>query len=340
MGPGIDVVTEKASGGVIVGDLDVGFNGHNGWRAARLADGATYWNYGRRWTPLPRPLFGPVRVDERHVVAVWCDARVTSIDVPKGAIAWRIRLPRGPKGTTCFDGDETAEDGWDFRLVGDPKDPILVIQRAGRIDALDPRTGRVRWHASTEKGTPLEAFGWTVIAADKDGIAVLDARDGRRRWSLKEDLTGHLRFIVGLGQDRIAAQGDDSLVVFRAQDGRPLWQTPPAALNDLSNSEEVAVAGDLLLVRGTTSLTAYRAADGRVAWRVPIPGKGGQTVLATADGQTGYTARGESTLVQFDTRTGKIIDERDFSGPITLVSINDDLLVLYVVGHDGALLVG
>ncbi len=281
-----------------------------------------------------------MRVDDRHVVAVWCDARVSSIDVPRGKITWRTRLYHWAEGTTCSDGEEAKENAWDSRLVGDPKDPILIIQRENRIDALDPRTGRVRWHASTIKDTPLEAFGWTVITADKNGTAVLDARDGRRRWSVNEDLTGHLRFITGLGQDRIVAQGDGSLVVFRAQDGQPLWHTP-AALNELEFSKQAAAAGDLLLIRSTTSLTAYRAADGRVAWQVPIPvDEIDETVLVTADGQTGYTTRGQSTLVQFDTRTGKIIDERDFSGAINLDSIDDDLLALSVVGHDGGLLVG
>jgi outer membrane protein assembly factor BamB len=331
LGPGIDVLTEHLSAGEIVGDLDVGFDEHNGLRATRIADGATYWTYGRRWTPWQTALIGPVRADERHVIAVWCDDRVTSIDAPRGAVVWSRRLPRGPGAARCrTDGDETREDAWSMQVVGDAGEPILIVQRADRIDALDARTGRPRWHAATSRGTPLEAFEWTVVAADKDGVVLLDARNGRRLGSLDGAATEATRFVVGLGNDRVAMRGQDSLVVFQAHDGRPLWRVPRTSLDGIFYPEQLAGAGDLLLVRDATSVTGYRAADGRVAWRKPMPQESSRvpTSAVMADGRIGYTTRGDSTLVQFDVRSGDVIDQRDFSDRISLVSIHNGMLKL------------
>jgi outer membrane protein assembly factor BamB len=325
VGPGIDILAQDVeSDGPIFGDIRVAPRNYDEVRAFRLADGAAYWTYRRTW-PLWKtvPMTGLVRLDERHVAAVWCDDRISAIDVRTGTITWSIDLPKGPEAARCAaDNDETAEDAWGA-AVADPADPVLIIQRAERIDALAAATGRPRWHAATSHGTPLNVFGRSVVAQNDHGITLLDAHDGRPLWSPR-GCPMQYEVIVGLG-DLLAACDRTALTVYQARDGRPLWRIPQAG-GDL-DPWQLTRAGNLVLIRTDESLTAYQATTGRVAWRTPSPIIDRSLPAVMADGRLAYTQTADSTLIQVDTRTGRIVGARNFAGAsIVMSSVQDDIL--------------
>jgi outer membrane protein assembly factor BamB len=330
VGPGIDVLAQDDDrDGPIFGDVKIAPR-NDGLRAFRLADGATYWTYRRRWAPwLTGPMTAFVRLDEQHVAVVWCDDRVSAIDVRTGTITWSLDLPRGPKEVRCHaENDETAEASWDA-AVGDPAEPVLIVQRGGRIDALDARTGRPRWHSATFQGTPLEVFGRTAVARDEHGVTMLDTRNGRPLWSPRGCPSAY-EVVVGLG-DHVAACDRSALTVYQAADGRRLWRIPQAATID---PWQIARAGELLLIRNEEALTAYQAGDGRVAWRTRLPIIDKTLPVVMADGQLAYTQSADSTLIQLDARTGRIIDTHDFAGgSIVMASMHNGMLQILLGGR-------
>lgn len=61
-----------------------------------------------------------------------------------------------------------------------------VVDRAGRVQGLDPSTGQVRWESAQRRAPPLAlAVGPWVLIGDRGGLTLLDAADGAllERWA-------------------------------------------------------------------------------------------------------------------------------------------------------------
>ncbi|MFI7706305.1 PQQ-binding-like beta-propeller repeat protein [Nonomuraea sp. NPDC049480] len=340
--PPIDVLGKADTYGQIFGDVQVVRRG-NGVAAVRLADGIDSWVYQHRWDDE----LGPhLRVDDRYYAVVWRDGRVTLIDVPAGRIAWRADMSDGPLARAHRASDEERVTRWELSVARHGSTPVLVVLHDGRIDALDSRTGAIRWSYQAPSCGPIkraESVGGAVLVHPRcegqSASVVLSSDDGRllRRFNDDELYEG-----TAIGTDRLATVDAGDLVVRRVADGKILWRAPLTSHTD-GAWYALGVAGDLLTVRTGTAVVAHRVADGRIAWRHPVSGRDAwddyvgddgdlPTVFGTVltDGVHTYAADDPRTLVKFDARTGRVIDRHRFDEGLDLEGMRDGLAVIRV----------
>ncbi|WP_188193766.1 outer membrane protein assembly factor BamB family protein [Nonomuraea sp. SYSU D8015] len=347
--PPIDVLNKADKYGEIFGDVQVMRRGY-GVAAVRLADGIDSWVYQHRWD---HELGPHIRVDERYYAVAWRDGRVTLIDVPAARIAWRAHMSDGPLPRAHQASDEEGVTPWGLSVARHGSTPVLVVLHDGRIDALDSRTGAIRWSYQSPSCGPISKArgeGGAVLVVhrrgdrevgDRDVNVALSPDDGRLLWTFSD---GALYESRAIGADRLALADIDGLVVRRAVDGKILWRAPLTRPANDSFSDAFGVAGDLLTVRTETEVVAHRVADGRIAWRHPVSGSGAwldsvdgtsrapPTVVDTVltDGVHTYAAEDARTLVKFDARTGRVIDRRRFDEELYLEDMQDGLAVISV----------
>lgn len=347
--PAIDVLGDATEYDEIFGDVAVVSPGDR-VAAVRLADGIESWVYQNRWDDglVPKirdEVVQRKRVDDRHLAIVRRDGQVTLIDVPAGRVAWRIDLPDGPlaRAYQAYRGPEV----WDLSVAGHGSTPVPVILHDGRIDALDSRTGAIRWSYRSPSCGPIkraESVGGAVLVhprcEEQSASVALSADDGRLLWRFNDwELFGG----QAIGTDRLATVDAGDLVVRRVADGKILWRAPLTSPADGASSYTLGVAGDLLTVRTGTAVVAHRVADGRIAWRHPVSGRGAwddyvgddgdlPTVFGTVltDGVHTYAADDPRTLVKFDARTGRVIDRHRFDEGLDLEGMRDGLAVIRV----------
>jgi polyvinyl alcohol dehydrogenase (cytochrome) len=129
---------------------------------------------------------------------------------------------------------------------------LLTGEKSGRVYALDPATGRERWHAQVGVGSSLGGIEWGSAA------------DTERLYAPVSD--------AAATQSR-----PGGLVALRLLDGQPLWRAPPSAPvcswgphNCLAAQSQAATAIPGVVFSGSEDghLRAYASGDGRVIWDV------------------------------------------------------------------------
>jgi len=183
------------------------------------------------------------------------------VTVESAEVRWRARLPArvltpplvaggrvfvalADRSIMAFDGS-TGARLWTQVRAGDPLvlrqsgvllavGDTLVVGGLGRLQGLNPNTGRVVWDAAlaTPRGTneverlvdtvgPVSRVGNSVCArAFSASVGCVDASNGRVVWTRPS--TG----AVGLGGDAqhvVGADSDGRLVAWRRDTGEPLW---------------------------------------------------------------------------------------------------------------------
>jgi outer membrane protein assembly factor BamB len=158
--------------------------------------------------------------------------------------------------------------------------------RDDAVACLDPADGSLRWErtldspvtwaagvavdppdgSSTAAGGRADgAAAGTVVVADlRDGIVVLDGREGGTRWAVRDrDLTPPVVAPTGIG---IVVAGDrdrDRLVARAAESGERRWSVPGGDVRRL-----LAVDGRVYAADWTGTVRALASTDGRVRWTV------------------------------------------------------------------------
>ncbi|NJP92734.1 PQQ-binding-like beta-propeller repeat protein [Nonomuraea sp. FMUSA5-5] len=335
--PAIDVVGKVPFAAEVFGDVAVvpRYGPRVGLAAARVTDGSPVWRYENAWSD---DSVGHVRVDDRRIAAVWRDGRVTLLDVPDGRVVWRADLPDGPYHEANRAYDEEWGAAWELSLAADGSVPIVVVAHEGRIDAVDGRTGAIRWsyppRGSAACFDGARGEGEVVMVFQRcpgpTPHVMLDAGDGRARWRFDGGEWYHAR---ALGAGRLAwVDRSGGLNVSRAADGRLLWRVPSAGLKDNPYGTDMGVSAELVTVVADRRVTAYRIADGAVAWRRDRVG--GDSAVLT-DGTYTYVAEDATTLLKLDARTGRVVDRHRFEADITLEWLRGGLAGINVgVGDD------
>ncbi|MGR6916996.1 outer membrane protein assembly factor BamB family protein [[Actinomadura] parvosata] len=349
--PAIDVVGKAPFAAEVFGDVAVvpRYGPRAGLAAERITDGSLVWRYENAWGD---DGVGHVRVDDRRIAAVWRDGRVTLLDVPDGRVVWRADLPDGPHHQANRAYDEEWGAAWELSLAADGAVPIVVVAHEGRIDAVDGRTGAIRW--SYPPGGSAACFdgargeGEVVMVFQRcpgpTPHVMLDAGDGRPLWRFDGGELYHAR---ALGGGRLAwVDRSGGLNVGRAADGRLLWRVPWAGLRDNPYGADMGVSAELVTVVAGRRVTAYRIADGAVAWRRDLAdgaddSAAGSTADSAADsavltdGVHAYVAEDATTLLKLDARTGRVVDRHRFEADITLEWLRGGLAGVNVgVGDD------
>ncbi|MEU8517412.1 PQQ-binding-like beta-propeller repeat protein [Kitasatospora sp. NPDC048722] len=178
----------------------------------------------------------------------------------------------------------TTAAGGRVALNTGAQDGLYVSGYDGRVSALDPRTGAVRWsseittpgHADTLDGCPMAVAEGLVCVTSLTRLQVLDAATGAVRWQVEEP-------------DTMDAE----------------WGDGPA------------VAGGRVFAVYGGALRSYDAATGELRWS-GLPDTGG---APAAVGATVYTAGTPGGVRAFDARSGEQRWEQNavgkqFTGPV------------------------
>lgn len=240
------------------------------------------------------------------------DGELVGLDAETGVELWRL--------FTASEEDASAPhvvsgqvfgDGTRFYVVVAAADPTAPTGVAGRVVALDPRSGEEAWRSEV-----LPAVGWSrgasSVAAFDDGSALAFALDG----------------VVGGPEDEPtdgAADADPRVVVLDSATGEVLWDVPMAEGDrpGVAHVDGATVVSDGIDVRGY-------AVDGEQVWETAVPGRADAStqpgpVMLDREGD-GLFAVGRD-VHQIDPATGQT-GLVTASGTTTDVSVAGDHLVI------------
>ncbi len=171
------------------------------------------------------PVRGRVLVAGRDLYVASDDGLLYRLDVVSGARKWAVKVEstavvRKPIGDPASIYDRYGSDP----VMGD--ELLYLGTHDGRVLALDPETGAIRWQHKT--GGPVLAAvrssGSRVYAGSYDGrVYALDAATGAQAWSF--DTRGPVVSTPALAGDRvIVGSRSYDLYALAVDDGRPLWK--------------------------------------------------------------------------------------------------------------------
>lgn len=219
-----------------------------------------------RWrTRLPARVLTPPLVAGGRVFVALADRSIMAFDGSNGARLW----------TQARAGDPLVlRQSGVLLAVGD----TLVVGGLGRLQGLNPNTGRLVWDAAlaTPRGTneverlvdtvgPVSRVGNSVCArAFGASVGCVDASSGRVVWTRPSSGA------VGLGGDAqhvVGADSDGRLVAWRRDSGEPLWSLERLKFRGLTApvvlKGHVAVGDDQGLVHWLNLVNSVDAARWR-----------------------------------------------------------------------------
>ena len=257
--------------------------GHVIWRTYTIAQPARPYRKNQSGTQLYGPAGGSIwsapTLDPEHDL-LYVGTGNSYTDVPTertdsilalrmstGAVAWANQLRPQDNYIVGCDAPATAGQGNCPKALGPDVDfgtsPILrslatgervllTGEKSGRVYALDPATGKERWHAQVGVGSSLGGIEWGSAADSETLYAPVS--------------------------DAAATQSPPGgLVALRLLDGKQLWRAaPPAAAcswgprNCLAAQSQAVSAIPGVVFSGSEDghLRAYSSTDGRVIWDV------------------------------------------------------------------------
>jgi len=202
---------------VIVGELAVFVDGHNGVHALDRDTGAWRWQY-RRDPPENFALAGEagLEVADGRVYAGFSDGTSVALDARDGAVLWTRDL--APEQDKFQDVDARP-----VRLG----DKLFVASAASGVHALAPDTGKVLWSLPTPGVTRLTAVNGDLVASiDRGVVARLAPEDGRTLWQAKLP-GGAPGEVVEAGGLLATSMSRGGLFFLDAATGRPLQHFLP-----------------------------------------------------------------------------------------------------------------
>ncbi|MBI1200683.1 MAG: PQQ-binding-like beta-propeller repeat protein [Phenylobacterium sp.] len=182
-------------------------------------------------------------------------------------VAWRKSFGQGDKRGRYVTAPPVAADG-----------KVFVMDAAGRVAAMDARTGSEIWRTGTNPGDNKRdklAFGGGMAYADgklyvSSGyreVMQMDARTGAVGWRTRTDEPIHGAPTVSGGRVFVVAL-DNSLLTFDTKDGTPSWTYQALAESArILKASTPAVSGDTVVAAfGSGELVALRTANGNDLW--------------------------------------------------------------------------
>jgi outer membrane protein assembly factor BamB len=263
---------------------------------------------GRRFT-------GQVQVENNILYGGSIDRKVYAVDLASGDTRWSSRLPGMILGGVVLAGDtlfvassrpqgriqalDRAKGKQIWKTSTDPVGaPLALIHGAlvaltqrGEVLALDPRTGKIRWHrrVGVSRTAAVAAGSGGILVATTDSLVRLNVADGNvthRAGSPGTVVSPWLAHGGGL----LAGTTDSQLVSIRPGDLTVNWKLRV----DAPVLDSPAALGDTLFL-ATRLGTVYRILPGAdpvvkpiatLHWPIsaPVTVVGGQVLLGGADG--------------------------------------------------------
>ena len=226
-------------------------------------------------------------------------------------------------------------------LVSDPyivsDSRRLFFVRAGKLRALDARTGKQLWAFGVTGSVQVEVSAGSLVIVGRRTVYVLEPRTGRVRWSRSYRIPVET---FSVHRDLLSVIVGERLVVMDLVTGRERWRV--RRLYGLTRDPHHAVttlAGSALFLElGYYSLTsspdvfAFDVKTGRQLWRVqshflPLSVADGKVYLPQDDVLTRQERPGRLTLNVFELRSGRRVGQHvyNLNGPDQTVYNTPDL---------------
>jgi len=196
------------------------------------------------------------------------DGWLHAVDTESGERAWRVRLD--DTGATRSLPSPYPPFLYDYRqsspvLAGGT---VYVGSGDGRLLALEPGDGSVRWTAATGgaiRATPVVSDGQVYVGSFDHRVHAFDAESGDRLWS--HDLGGIVNSAVATDGERVyVGSRATKVVALDAATGEPVWEY---VHEDGSWVESPGVLQDGVLYIGSSDALVVHALDagtGRELW--------------------------------------------------------------------------
>ncbi|HEX7337003.1 MAG TPA: PQQ-binding-like beta-propeller repeat protein [Gemmatimonadales bacterium] len=152
-----------------------------------------------------RRLTSPVETSENTLYGGGTDRKVYAVNLQSGEVRWSTRLPGMIAGGVLLSGDTV------YAASSRPE---------GRVVALRRETGKQIWRTSTDPvGAPLSMVDGVLIAeTQRGGILALEPRSGKVRWHRRLGV-GRIR-AVSAGDGAVVVATTDSLFRVSLSEGR------------------------------------------------------------------------------------------------------------------------
>ncbi len=213
----------------------------------------------------------PAIVRRSQVVVVGTgDGDVLGLSLVDGHLRWRRR------GDDAFAGAATRID------LGAGEQAVLLANRRGELQALDPHDGRLRWQTQLDADVraPARQLGTTLyLCTAANRTYALDATSGRVQWSQGRappvglTVDGHAR--PALADARLyAAYSDGFLQALDREHGGLLWERPLSLRGGPfidADADPVVANGRLFACSYSDGVYALDPADGHTLWERPTP---------------------------------------------------------------------
>jgi outer membrane protein assembly factor BamB len=258
---------------------------------------------------------GAIAIVGDTVYAPSDDGTVHAIAVSDGGERWSAKLDKGPAaGVAVVDGLLFTADG------------------NGRLYALDPASGIVRWRSAASFSTPLNigAGGGSVfVSAGSDGVtAAIDERTGSTRWQARLPNAGAVNAPAFDGTRVYLATGGGGFFALDASTGATRWHVDTGAdsLGTPVVANGVAYIGSPADA-SSGHLRAVEAATGRVIWTAD-----GQISSPTVvDGRLYTVSNGSIALL--DEATGAALWRAAVGGATRAPAVADGIVYVLVDGE-------
>jgi outer membrane protein assembly factor BamB len=240
--------------------------------------------------------------------------RLVALEATSGRILWRRDIT--PPGDS-LDPAVHLSGG-----IGAGADLLLIGTREGRVIALDPANGTVRWETqlSSEISAAPVASGRIVIARTHDGrLYALDAASGNRLWVYSSaapplTLRGAGRALID-GDRVYAGFSSGKLAALALDDGEVLWEIAVGTPEGRSEFERlVDVDADPVLAANTVFAASYQnrlvaisTISGRIVWSRDLSIF--QNLLL--DGATLYITTEQDGIMAIDRANGNVLWRQD-----------------------------
>ena len=223
---------------------------------------------------------------------------------------------------------------------------VYVAARDGKVEALDPESGRTKWSTDTKlelSAGPGAGPGLVAVGTNDGDVVALDAANGKKLWAVK--VSSEVLAAPLVTADRVVVRTvDGRLRALDAADGKEQWSgEEPVPRLSLRGTAPPVLSGETVLCGfDSGKVVAYSLANGDVLWQAAVSAPRGRSELerlADVDsavkvaGNDVYAVGYQGRVAMIAMDSGQVWWGRDLSSYRGL-ALDDDQV--YVATSDGS----
>ncbi|HEX7375332.1 MAG TPA: outer membrane protein assembly factor BamB [Steroidobacteraceae bacterium] len=223
---------------------------------------------------------------------------------------------------------------------------VYVAGRGGKVEALNPESGRSEWSTDTKlelSAGPGAGPGVVAVGTNDGDVVALDATNGKKLWAVK--VSSEVLSTPLVTRDRVIVRTvDGRLRALSAADGKEIWSSEePVPKLSLRGTAPPVLSGETVLCGfDSGKVVAYSLANGDVLWQAVVSTPRGRSELERLSdvdsavkvaGNDAYAVGYQGRIAMIAMDSGQVWWGRDLSSYRGL-AIDDDQV--YVATSDGS----